>query len=376
MSLRSTLCDSLSAIFTRHPARIAAVGGLALCLSSCVGGSPAAADGVHSGDEPAVAASSSPDTGQSGATRAPGSDGGTTLGLTYIPNIQFAPVYVAEDDGLFTAAGQLTTLRHHGGDEGLFTALMSGEEDVVLASGDEALMARAQGMDLVSVGTYYQRHPVTILVPEASPITDLRGLAGKRIGIPGEYGSSWIGLQAILATVGMSPADVEVVSIGYTQLAALSANEVDAIVGFSNNELVWFGSAGVPVRAVKSDELPLVSASLITTRQALEDRPHAICALVQATEAGMRRTVDTPQRAVESTQQRDQSLSNADSVAGARQVLAATSALFVDAHDQVSARPDTSTWQAMLDFYRTQFGDDAFTHMQLGDVVSERCFQR
>ena len=46
-----------------------------------------------------------------------------TVGLTYIPNIQFSPFYVAESEGLFKDAGISLTLRHHGTQEGLFTAL-------------------------------------------------------------------------------------------------------------------------------------------------------------------------------------------------------------------------------------------------------------
>ena len=97
--------------------------------------------------------------GPSGAARA-------TIGLSYIPDIQFAPFYVAQSHGLF--AGVDTTLRHHGASEGLFTALMAGQEDFVLAGGDEAVQARAQGMDLVAVGQYYRSYPVVIIVPDTS----------------------------------------------------------------------------------------------------------------------------------------------------------------------------------------------------------------
>lgn len=300
---------------------------------------------------------------------------GSTLGLTYIPNIQFSAVYVAQDDSMFTAAGQITEVRHHGAEEGLFTALLSGQEDLVLASGDEALMARKEGLDLISVGTYYQQNPVAILVREDSPIRSIVDLKGKRIGIPGEYGSSWIGLQAILESEGMTTSDVEVASIGYTQLAALSGGDVDAIVGFKNNEAVWFGSAGTPVRVLEHKELPLVSASLITTRERFEERTNAICSLVRATEAGMKRTTEVPQRAVESTQTRDQSLTDPKAVEGARAVLKETITLFAPAGQPVTAEPDTAKWQAMLDFYSTHFGEE-FKNVSVEDVVSQRCFHR
>ena len=137
-----------------------------------------------------------------------------TLGLTYIPNVQFAPAYVAKDDGLFAAEGLDATIRHHGSDEGLFTALLAGDEDVVVASGDEALVAAASGMDLVSIGAYYRSYPGVVIVPADSPIETLAELKGATIGIPGEYGSNWYATLAALSEGGLSAADATISSIG------------------------------------------------------------------------------------------------------------------------------------------------------------------
>ena len=65
-----------------------------------------------------------PGATQSGASSQGASD--VTIGLTYIPNVQFAPVYVADSQGLYNDAGITPTVRHHGSDEGLFTALLAG----------------------------------------------------------------------------------------------------------------------------------------------------------------------------------------------------------------------------------------------------------
>ena len=97
-----------------------------------------------------AACAAGPGATQSGASERGGSN--VTIGLTYIPNVQFAPVYVADSQGLYNDAGVTATVRHHGSDEGLFTALLAGQEDVVIASGDEAAVAASQGLDLVSIG--------------------------------------------------------------------------------------------------------------------------------------------------------------------------------------------------------------------------------
>ena len=63
-----------------------------------------------------------PGATQSGASSKGASD--VTIGLTYIPNVQFAPVYVADSQGLYNDAGITPTVRHHGSAEGLVTALL------------------------------------------------------------------------------------------------------------------------------------------------------------------------------------------------------------------------------------------------------------
>ena len=62
------------------------------------------------------ACTAGPGTAQSGTSSQGASD--VTIGLTYIPNVQFAPVYVADSQGLYNDAGVAATVRHHGSDEG------------------------------------------------------------------------------------------------------------------------------------------------------------------------------------------------------------------------------------------------------------------
>lgn len=201
-----------------------------------------------------------------------------TIGLTYIPNVQFSPFYVAKTDGEFTKAGVNPTLRHHGTSEGLFTALVAGTEQFVLAGGDELMQARSQGMDLVAVSSYYRSYPVEVIVGKSSTIASLADLKGRTIGLPGKYGESWFGLLVALRTAGLSESDVTIKEIGYTQTAALSTGKVDAVIGFSNNDAVQFELAGFATRslAIASGTVPLVPASLITTTAYANQHPEEI----------------------------------------------------------------------------------------------------
>ena len=300
-----------------------------LVLSACVAGSNA---------------------GQSGSSAT--GDADVTIGLTYIPNVQFAPVYVADAQGLYNDAGVTATVRHHGSDEGLFTALLAGQEDVVIASGDEAVVAASQGLDLVSIGQYYASYPGTVIVPADSPIATLADLKGKTIGIPGEYGSSYYATLAAIKAGGLQTSDVTMSSIGYTQQAALAAGQVDAVVGFTNNDAVQMRLSGLDIREIPLDDgsTPLVAASIVTTREWAQSHPDAARAVVSATTEAMNAIAADPQVALDATAQWDTTLTDETSLGAANAVLAATVPLWLGDDARADGVQDLATWSSMVSF--------------------------
>ena len=278
-----------------------------------------------------------------------------TIGLTYIPNIQFSPFYVAESTGLFSAKGVKPTLRHHGASEGLFTALAAGQEDFVIAGGDEMLQARAEGADLIAIAAYYHTYPVVIIVPEASGVASTADLRGKKIGIPGRYGESWFGLQVALKAAGLTEKDVSIEEIGYTQQAALTTGKVDAIVGFANNDAVQFGLAGFKTRSLPlADKVPLVGISLITSRAYAKANPETTRAVADAMVAGVKAVVADPAAAVTASVPYVPGLAAADAQKSARATLDATVKVMSNADGSVSGKLDPAAWTAMAAFMAEQ----------------------
>ena len=288
------------------------------------------------------------------APSAPSGPAKVTIGLTYIPDIQFAPFYVAAEDGIFTENGLDATLRHHGAQEGLFTALVAGQEQYVIAGGDELVQARAEGMDLVAIGQYYHAYPVVLIVPDASAVQSAADLAGLRVGIPGRFGESWFGLKAALHEAGLTESDVEVVEIGYTAQAALTTSQVDVVVGFANNDLVQFGLAGIPTRAVPlaAGDVPLVSIVLATTKANLDANPETARKVARSMVAGIEKVVAEPASAIEASRDHIPTLDEAGAAASAKATLEATLPLW-----RASGRPtgemDEQAWADMVAFMRS-----------------------
>src|SRR5262249_10350870 len=286
-----------------------------------------------------------------GTTSAARSTHRLTFGLTFIPDVQFAPFYIARELGYYTAAGLDVTLRHHGFTEPEFGAIFAGQEDAIFAGGDEVLQARAQGQPLVYIAQVYTKYPVGLLVPADSPIQSVADLRGHTVGIPGEYGETYFGLLSLLQGAGLSKSDVKIQSIGFTQAEALLAHHVDAAMGYLNNEPVQLQKVGFAVRTFAVSR-PLISNGLAATESELNSHADDIRALVQATLQGVRYAIDHPQEAVNISKKYGETINPAAKEANALAVLQATLPLW-----QLGSRSgynDPAAWQSMETFLQSQ----------------------
>ncbi len=287
----------------------------------------------------------------SGPAPAPSTPGVTkvTVGLTYIPNVQFSPFYVAVEQGLFE--GIEVTLRHHGEQEDVFGAVLKGEEDVVFASADEAMVAAAGGKTLKSFATAYQTYPLEVMgIGETDlPENPLRVIEGKRLGIPGHFGSSYYAALVAIHQAGLTEADLTLQDIGYTQLSALASGNVDFIMGFRNNELVQLKGQGKPVTTVPVVDAAapqLVGPSLITAGGPSDDVLRAIAEGMRKAEEAI---IADPEIALEATAAQVPALSDPKQREAAAAVLEATSELWL-VDGTVSVAVDQAAFGRMGEF--------------------------
>jgi NitT/TauT family transport system substrate-binding protein len=223
-----------------------------------------------------------------------------TVGLGYIPSVQFAQFYLADQAGYYEEAGLEVTFQNQI-DPDLITLVGQGAIDVGIADGTSMIPAVSQGIPVRYAATVYGQFPSIVFGKTSTGVLTPADLAGKRLGIPGRYGSSWIMLQALLASAGLTPEDLEIVEYpDFGQGAAVAQGAVDVATGFANNEPVQLALTGEEVTILRVDEItPLPGPGLITGVPTLETKREAVAAFVAATLRAMEDIAADPELGLE-----------------------------------------------------------------------------
>ena len=223
-----------------------------------------------------------------------------TVGLGYIPSVQFAPFYLADQAGYYRDAGLDVTFQNKI-DPDLVTLVGQGAIDVGLADGTSLIPAVSQGIPVRYIATVYRDFPSIVFAKTSSGIATAADLKGKKIGIPGRYGSSWIMLQALLGSAKLTPDDVQIVEYpDFGQGAAVQQGAVDAATGFANNEPVQLELAGFPTTVLHVDAIvPLPGPGLISGTGTLGSKQAAIAAFVAATLKAMADITADPEKGLD-----------------------------------------------------------------------------
>jgi NitT/TauT family transport system substrate-binding protein len=230
--------------------------------------------------------------GQPGATGRPVS---LTVGLGYLPSVQFAQFYRAQQQGYYRELGLEVTFENRI-DPDLITLVGQGAIDLGMGDGTSVIAAVGQGIPVRYAATIYARFPSVVYAPADSGITVPADLEGRSLGIPGRFGSSWIMLQAMLASAGLTPDDLDVrLYPDFGQMVGLRERQVEAATGFANNEPVQLELEGFPVNVLRVDEItPLPGPGLVVGAATLRDKAPALRAFVAATLRAMEEIAADP----------------------------------------------------------------------------------
>ena len=216
------------------------------------------------------------------------------LPMGYIPNIQFAPFYVAVEKGYFREAGIDLEFDYKFETDGV-TLVGAGELPFAVVSGEQVLLARAQGLPVTYVAAWYQQYPVSVVAKSELGVLVPQDLKGKKIGLPGLFGANYVGLRALLFEAGMSESDVTLDAIGFNQVELVATDQQNIIVGYAANEPIQLRAQGIAVTEMRvADYVQLASNGILASEKVIAEDPELVRSFVGAFLKGLADTIADP----------------------------------------------------------------------------------
>ncbi len=265
------------------------------------------------------------------------------LPMGYIPNVQYAPFYIAVEKGYFRDGGIEIEFDYSFETDGV-SLVGANNLQFALVSGEQVLLARAQGLPVVYVMAWWQDYPVAVTANAGSGIQSPADLAGKKIGLPGMFGASYIGLRALLNAGGVEESQVTLDAIGFNQVEALAAGQEDAVVVYANNEPVQLRARGYDIVTLRvADYVRLASNGLMTNEATIAQNPDLVRQMARAIQRGVADALADPEEAYKICLKYVENLDQADA-AVQRQVLAASMEFW---RAEQPGRTDPAAWENM-----------------------------
>jgi putative hydroxymethylpyrimidine transport system substrate-binding protein len=153
-----------------------------------------------------------------------------TVMLDWFPNADHAALYSAIAGGDFRAVGLNVEPVVPAETAEPLKLLAAGKVDMAISYEPQLLLARDQGLKLVSVAALVQRPLTSIIALPEQHVHGVAQLAGKTVGTAGiPYQAAE--LHAALLHAGVSPSKVKEVNVGFNLVPAMLSGKVAATLG-------------------------------------------------------------------------------------------------------------------------------------------------
>jgi NitT/TauT family transport system substrate-binding protein len=224
-----------------------------------------------------------------------------------------APFLVAVDRGYFTAEKLDVTIEPGNGSLEPINRVASGAYDIGFGDINTLIKFRDQkpGAPIKAVFMVYNKPPSAIVARKSRDITTPKDLEGKKLGAPAGD-AAFAEWPIFVQTTGIDASKVMIVNVGFAVREPILADgQVDAITGFSFSSYFTLKDRGVPVDDIVvmlmgDYGLKLYSNAIIVNAKFAAENPEAVRGFLRAYLKGLKDTVASPTRAIESVLRRNE----------------------------------------------------------------------
>ncbi len=225
------------------------------------------------------------------------------LALDWYPNANHIGLYLAEENGYFEDENLKVTIYTPSDPSTVLQTVASGADDFGMNYQPDVLIARSEGVPVVSVLGMVQ-HPLnSMMALQSSGNESPKDLKGKKVGYPG---IPWNedALNTMLQSDGLSGIDdVELVNVGWELGSSLISETVDAIIGaYFTHESIVLENEGHPVNVMRMEEWGVpdyYELVMVTSEDYLSKNPDIVERFTRAVSKGYTDAISDPQSGVD-----------------------------------------------------------------------------
>lgn len=232
-----------------------------------------------------------------------------SLQLQWVTQTQFAGFYVALEKGWYLEEG-MDVIIYQGGPDAVPVELVTGgSRDFGTNLLPDLIVSIDQGKEIVAISQIQQANGLRLLTRMDSGIKSPKDFVGKKVGV---WLGSWeIQFSALLASAGVDPKDVDIVSQGWS-MGPFVKGELDVASAMIYNEYYKVIEAGVRqedlyVFDYQDYQLDFPGDALFTSLRMVHENPELCRKMVRASLRGWKYAFAYPEEAVNIVLKHDKS---------------------------------------------------------------------
>ena len=206
--------------------------------------------------------------------------------LKWLPQAQFAGIYMAKEKGFYLAEGIDMTINPGGPNISAEALVASGSDQFAQGGGvDSEITSRSKNLPIVTIGIMHQKTPFVFISHANSGIKAVKDFKGKKVSV--WFTGAQFVLYSMLASGGLAQADVTI-QPQQVSLTPFLDRQVDVVAATLYNEMntIKARNVGVNIIAAEDSGISMPRDPLMTNEKMIQEKPKVVQGFVNATLRG------------------------------------------------------------------------------------------